>query len=230
MSRPALATKPWMMLAALSVVACQDAETDWEAFAVAQYVDTTAGDAGRDEHGWVLAEGRRAEESLVLDTAYRLPARLLETVRRAVQAVADSAGIGVVTGEHAETSTRAWRSAGGTLVTVSASNPSARTETAEIFDDELGRLVTVPAYRNFVEAALWLADTTSVLAADAHVDQGIEGYGGPSWLPHDIVDVDGDGTPEIILLEVGYESRRLAIFAIVDGLGVLRWEGLDRGL
>jgi hypothetical protein len=49
-------------------------------------------------------------------------------------------------------------------------------------------------------------------------------------LPHDVVDVDGDGTPEIVLREVGYESRHLTIFSIVDELGVLRWEGLGRGL
>jgi hypothetical protein len=62
------------------------------------------------------------------------------------------------------------------------------------------------------------------------VEQDIEVYAGPTWLPHDVVDVDGDGTPEIVLLEVGYESRHLVIFSIVDGLGVSRWEGLGRGL
>ena len=218
------------VLAGLVLVACQDAEPDWEAFAISQYVDATVGDAGRDEHGWVMVEGRRGEESLVLDTAYVLPDRTLESVRRTVQAMADSAGIGPVVGEGFKTATRAWRGSQGVLVTVSASNPTARTATLQIFDEELGRLVAVPAYRNFVEAVFWIADATVVLRAEVHVDQDIEVYAGPSWLPHDIVDVEGDGTPEIVLLEMGYESRHLIIFSIVDELGVLRWEGLGSGL
>ncbi len=86
------------------------------------------------------------------------------------------------------------------------------------------------AFRNYVEAAFWVGDDVVVLEAEAHVEQDIEVYAGPSWMPHDIVDVDGDGTPEIVLLEVGYESRHMVIFSIVDELAMLRWEGLGRGL
>jgi catechol 2,3-dioxygenase-like lactoylglutathione lyase family enzyme len=137
-------------LALLGLVACQEAAPDWEAFAVAQYVDTTVGDGGQDEHGWTMVEGRRAEGSLVLDTAHVLADPLRESVHRAVQDVADSAGIGPVIGEGLLAALRVWRTASGILVTVSASNPSARTETADVFDDQLGRLVTVPAYRNYI--------------------------------------------------------------------------------
>ncbi|MCZ6918543.1 MAG: hypothetical protein O7I93_17345 [Gemmatimonadetes bacterium] len=217
-------------LALVGLPACWDSEPDWEVYAISQYVDLTVGDVGRDGHGWVTVEGRRANGSLVLDDAFALTDQMLEWVRRAVQAVADSAGVTAM-GDGSETHIRAWRAPQGVIATVSVSNPSGRTETVQVFDDELGRLITVPAYRDYTEAAFWIhREGLIVLRAQAHTGQDIERYAGPSWIPRDIVDVDGDGAPEIVLLEVGYESRHLLFFSIVDRRAVLRWEGLGRGL
>ena len=61
--------RPAFVAAALvGLVACQDREPNWEAFAISQYVDLAVGYGGRDEHGWVIVEGRRANQSCVSES------------------------------------------------------------------------------------------------------------------------------------------------------------------
>jgi len=47
---------------------------------------------------------------------------------------------------------------------------------------------------------------------------------------HDLVDIDGDGTSEIVLDVSRWENTYLAVYSIVDGRGVRRWAGGGTGL
>jgi hypothetical protein len=96
----------------------------------------------------------------------------------------------------------------------------------EVYDDQLGRLVQVPAREHIVQAAIWLrGPDTTIIIEDIAPDQDAEMFG-CMWEPHDVVDIDRDGNPEVVLLHHGYEYQMLRIFTLTDTEALARWSGL----
>jgi hypothetical protein len=96
----------------------------------------------------------------------------------------------------------------------------------EVYDDQLDRLVQVPAREHFVQAAIWLRGLNAIIIMeDIALDRDTEMFG-CMWEPHDVVDIDRDGNPEVVLLEHRYECQTLKIFTLTDTEALAGWSGL----
>jgi hypothetical protein len=189
-------------------------------------VDQAYGEGGRYpkgdvREGWKILEGHRAPGSLVTKQDLRLSAKQISAIRQAFVAKSLPNGIEVPGKRYS-----AWGTAKDeTLVTFCATAPSGDQMT-EVYDDQLGRLVQVPAREHFVQAAIWLrGSNTTIIIEDTAPDRDTEMFG-CLWEPYDIVDIDRDGNPEVLLLQRGYEYQLLRIFTLTETGVLARWSGL----
>jgi hypothetical protein len=201
----------------------------WEAFARRHYVDIQFGDGGRylDRKGWKINLGQRAPDSLVAVGGVRLSDKMLDTIREVFSGRSVPNGIRIPSDRYI-----AWKTtAGKYLVRFCESTTSSRSETYEIWDEHLKKTVKVPVYKHFVQVVLWVDDSrTVIIQEEIKFDADTEIYG-CQWWPHDIVDIDHDGRPEVVLLKRGYEAEELHIFTIQNNNSVIhRWSGLGYGL
>ena len=219
----------WVSSSQNGVASEVSVDEPWATFARRHYVDLKFGNKGRytDRNGWKIKLGQRAPNSFVAIEEARLSDEVLDTIRKVFSSRALPNGIRIPSDHYI-----AWKTKNGKyLVVFCKSTQSARSETYEIWDEHLKRLVKVPAYKHFAQIVLWVDDPkTVIIQEEIKFDADTEIYG-CQWQPHDVVDIDHDGRPEIVLLKRGYEEEELQIFTVQKNNSVIhRWNGLGYGL
>jgi len=206
----------------------QEESQPWKGFAMRHYVDRSTDKSGRytdGRKGWKIKRGR-APGSLVISDKATLPSSVSQAIQSALSNKEIPKGITIPPQDY-----EAWQSKGGEyLITFCMSAPGDSPGTYEIWDEKQGKLIETPAYEHFVQATLWVKGLkASVITEDISFDQDVESYG-CHWDLQDIVDIDKNGQPEVVLVERGYESEELKIFTIDQGTVIYRWGGLGYGL
>jgi len=191
--------------------------TDQWASVVAQYyVDTDNGNAGRCPEpydGWDIKYGSRAARSMVKSQSTSLEPQSKAAIRAAFAKDTIPEGIKVP-----PASATIWTIEGeSVVVTFEARAASKRTETAGVWDDGLGKLVQRPAYANLLSAALWVrGDAATIIQQQGRSDADLETYFFAVSV-HDVVDLDFDGDPEVVIHERSYERESLNVFTVTSG-------------
>lgn len=194
----------------------------WRAFALDYYVDKDNGNGGRcpqpENGGWQLRSKPRAPTSLVETTSAPIVDETASAVRAAFSHLDIPPGF-VLPPARATI----WRArGGGALLVFGASAPSERKEQAQVWNEDLGRLVEQPAFAHQLSTALWIADGRATLIDhQVQADADLETY---AWSlePVDIVDIDGDGELDVVLRLHGYEFEELRIFTLKGTKAVSR--------
>ncbi len=95
----------------------------------------------------------------------------------------------------------------------------------------LDRLVPTAGVRDRISAVLWVEGGQVTIVRLVEVAR--EDYEEPDdllWWLQDVIDLDRDGSPDLVLASYGYEATSLAIASVVENDVVERWEGLGRGM
>ena len=188
----------------------------WASLVVQNYIDTDNGNAGRCRQpydGWDIKYSSRAPRSMVKSGSTLLEQRSRAAIRAAFANIAIPEGISVP-----PVSATIWTIEGDSVVvTFDARAPSKRTETEGVWDDTLNKLVQRPVYANLLSAALWLrGDAATIIQQQGQSDAYLETYFFAVSV-HDVVDLDLDGDPEIVLHERSYERESLNVFTVRNG-------------
>ncbi len=215
---------------------CTSPPVDWEAFAEASYVNANRGEGGRDKFGWFIGD-QRAGESIVTSTEGSWSQSDWRAVRDRLteRGVASALVDAVVTDsppQYGRRSVTVWATQlGGRAVSLNVSIRSAGAPLAEIWDDQLNRLVPTAGAIDRISAVLWVEGGQVTIVRLVEVAR--EDYEDPGdllWWLQDVIDLDRDGSPDLVLASYGYEATSLAIASVVKNEVVERWEGLGRGM
>ncbi len=183
---------------------------------VQYYIDTDNGNAGRCSepyNGWDIKYGSRAPRSMVKSQSTVLEPRSEAAIRTAFGKDTIPEGIKVP-----PASVITWTIEGDSVVvTFEARAASKRTETEGVWDEGLDKVVQRPAYANLLSAALWVrGDTAIIIQQQGLSDAYLETYFFAVDV-HDVVDIDLDGDPEVVLHERAYERESLNVFTVRSG-------------
>ena len=216
------------VLAALLLLVLPAAEeaSIWERFAGTHY---QGGDnLGRSYYRGAHLSDLRAPGSWVGSQEHRISDQEAAKIRGAVNAVAPLAGAAIPPDKY-----EAWSGdgAGGAWVVVTFCTEVDRPEKGmiEIYvGDEKQRIA---AYADRLDAVIWLrGEEAVVLRSSVRPGAGKEMDACPVWDPFDVVDIDRDGDPEVVLLTTVYEGHHLEILSVRGSEAVHRWSGLGSGL
>jgi len=188
----------------------------WASLVVQYYIDTDNGNAGRcfePYNGWDIMHEFRAPGSMVKSQSTLLDPRSEAAIRAAFEKDTIPEGIKVP-----PASAIVWAIEGDSVVvTFEARAASKRTETVGVWDDRLDKLVQRPAYANLLSAALWVrGDAATIIQQQGRSDVELETYFFAVDLL-DVVDIDLDGDPEVVLHERAYEWEGLNVFTMRSG-------------
>ena len=206
-----------LSLFVFSYAAGSQTSTDlWASVVVEYYIDTDNGNAGRcfePYNGWDIMHGSRAPRSMVKSQGIPLEPRSEAAIGAAFEKDTNPEGIKVP-----PASAIVWAIEGDSVVvTFEARAASRRTETVGVWDDRLDKLVQRPAYANLLSAALWVrGDTATIIQQQGRSDVELETYFFAVDLL-DVVDIDLDGDPEVVLHERAYEWEGLNVFTMRSG-------------
>ena len=236
MTRPSLLASIVVLAAVVLSYGCTSPPVDWGAFAMGSYVDANRAEGPRDKFGWFIG-GQRAGESMVTSTE----GSWSQSDWRAVRATLTERGVSsalvdaIVTDSqplYGRRSVTVWATdLGGRAMSLNVSIRSAGAPLAEIWDDELDRLVPTAGVRDRISAVLWVEGGQVTIVRLVEVAR--EDYEEPDdllWWLQDVIDLDRDGAPDLVLASYGYEATSLAIASVVENEVVDRWEGLGRGM
>ena len=229
MTRPSPLASIVVLAAVAFSYGCKSPPVDWEAFARRSYVDLDMGDGGRDKWGWLIAFGQRAPESMVASVDGSLSQSDWRTVVDTLTARTASARLlDAVVPDSAIVWTTPFD---GRAVLLSMSIPSEGAPLADVWSEAADRLVRVPALSDRLNAVLWVegGQVTIVRLVEA-AREDYEVPDNDSWWLQDVIDLDGDDAPDLVLVRRGYESTSVAIVSVVEHQLVERWEGLGREL
>ena len=206
---------------------CKSPPVDWEAFARRSYVDADTAQGGRDKWGWLIARGQRARESRVTSAGESWSQRDWRAVLDTLTARAVSSAL---VDALVPDSVTVWATAlGGRAMSLGVSIPSAGAPLVEVYDGD--KLVRVPALSDRLNAVLWVepGQVTVVRLVEA-AREDYEIPDNESWWLQDVIDLDRDGEPDLVLVRDSYEATSLAIVSVIKNEVVERWEGLARGM
>lgn len=188
----------------------------WASVVVQYYIDTDNGNAGRcfePYNGWDIMHEFRAPRSMVKSQSTLLDPRSEAAIRAAFEKDTIPEGIKVP-----PASAIVWAIEGDSVVvTFEARAASKRTETEGVWDEGLDKVVQRPAYANLLSAALWVTDdSATIIQQQGRSDAYLETYFFAVDLL-DVVDIDLDGDPEVVLHERAYEWEGLNVFTMRSG-------------
>ena len=194
----------------------QTSTDQWASLVVKYYIDTDNGNAGycpEPYDGWDIKYGSRAPRSMVKSQGIPLEPRSEAAIRAAFTKDTIPEGI-----EVPPASATIWTIEGDSVViTFKARAASRRTETVGVWDERLDKLVQRPAYANLFSAALWVrGDAATIIQQEGRSDADLETYFFAVDV-HDVVDLDLDGDPEVVLHERAYEWESLNVFTVRSG-------------
>ena len=194
-------------------VGSQASTDQWASIAVLYYIDTNNGNAGRCSepyNGWDIKRGSHARRSMVKSQSKTLEPRIKAAIKTAFEKESVPEGI-----EVPPASAVIWTIEGGSVVvTFEARAASNRTETEDAWDEALDKPVQVPSYANLLAAAVWVkGDTATIVQQQSRPDAYLQTYYFAVDL-HDVVDIDLDGNPEVVLHERAYEWQGLNVFTV----------------
>ena len=194
-------------------IGSQTSTDQWESVAVLYYMDTGNGNAGRCSepyNGWDIKRGYHAPRSIVKSQSKILEPRIEAAIRAAFEKETVPEGI-----EVPPASAIIWMIEGGSVVvTFEARAASKRTETEDAWDEVLDKPVKIPSYANLLSAAVWVkGDTAIIVQQQSQSDAYLQTYYFAVDL-HDVVDIDLDGDPEVVLHERAYEREGLNVFTV----------------
>ena len=216
-----------VLAAVVLLYGCKSSPVDWEAFARRSYVDVDRAQDGRDEFGWFI-KGQRAPQSIVSSTEGSLSQRERQVVLDTLAPrVVSSALMDAVVPD----SVRVWAThLGGRAISLNVLIPSAGASMVDIVD-QFDRVVSVPNINDRLEAVLWVesGQVTIVRLVEA-VREDYEKQVGSSWSLQDVIDLDRDEAPDLVLGCSVYERSSLAIVSVVKNQVIERWKGLHRGM
>jgi len=188
----------------------------WSLLVMQYYIDTDNGNAGycpEPYDGWDIKYGARAPRSMVKSQSTSLEPRIEAAIRAAFAKDTIPEGIKVP-----PASATIWTIEGDSVVvTFEARAVSKRTETEGVWDDRLDKLVQRPAYANLLSAAIWVrGDAATIIQQQGRSDVELETYFFAVDM-HDVVDLDLDGDPEVVLRQRAYEWESLNVFTVRSG-------------
>jgi hypothetical protein len=206
-----------LFLFVLPYTAGSQTSTDqWASLVVQYYIDTDNENAGycpEPYDGWDIKYDSRAPRSMMKSQGTPLEPRIEAAISAAFAKDTVPEGIKVP-----PASATVWTIEGGSVVvTFEARAVSGRTETADVWDESLDKLVPRPAYANLLSAALWVrGDAATIIQHEGQSDADLETYFFAVDV-HDVVDLDLDGDPEVVLHERAYERESLNVFTVGSG-------------
>ncbi len=194
-------------------VGSQTSTEQWASIAVQYYVDTDNGNAGRCSepyNGWDIKRASHAPRSIVKSQSKSLEPRIEAAIRAAFEKETVPNGI-----ELPPASATIWAIEGGSVVvTFEARAASKRSETEDAWDEALDKSAQIPSYANLLAAAVWVkGDTAIIIQQQSRSDAYLQTYYFAVDL-HDVVDIDLDGDPEVVLHERAYEWQGLNVFTV----------------
>ena len=147
MTRPSLLASIVVLAAVVLSYGCTSPPVDWGAFAMGSYVDANRAEGPRDKFGWFIG-GQRAGESMVTSTE----GSWSQSDWRAVLATLTERGVSSALVDAIVTDSQPPY---GRPMSLNVSIRSAGAPLAEIWDDELDRLVPTAAVIDRISAVLW---------------------------------------------------------------------------